>query len=192
LCLFVGIKNMSKWLASSLYQGDNNSKNDTEFGKLFTCTKIAGQEDLYKWTIKKDVLSNIDRAYIQLYLFKSNLDDLASLVVGNGLVTEDGKQNRILEEFKNTLGISDIGFFNEVLRLRQTKGNLAITLTTIDNPVSGESEYRFIIVPPEKLAIVTRTNEENYGLARMEYFGVVKNKEVIKLEWESSILVRNH
>jgi hypothetical protein len=182
---------MSKWLYQSDSGNKNYTTNDTEFGKLFNCDKIPSQDNLYKWTIKKDVLNNIDRAYIQLYLFKSNLDDLASLVVGNGLVTKDGKVNETLNKFKQSLGMSDISFFNEVLRLRQTKGNLAITLTTIQNPITGQKEYRFVIIPPEKLAIVTKTNEDNYGLATMEYFGVTNGKQVDQLEWESSILIRN-
>jgi hypothetical protein len=183
---------MSKWLNNSLYQGESRNSNDTEFGMLFSCTKNAGEDGLYKWTIKKAVLNDIDRSYIQLYLFKSNLDELASLVIGKGLITEDEKVNPKLEEFKKTLGMSDINFFNEVLRIRQTKGNLAITLTKVQDPITGNEVDRFVIIPPEKLVIFTRNKEEGYGLSSLAGFGIQKTRnETVMLNWATSILVRN-
>jgi hypothetical protein len=167
----------------------SSKKASIEFDKIFSIERRGGDKFIddqaildkkttYSlYSINKNVLSFVQRAYMQLPFLSQAYRIKQGLVINKGIIFTDEKlQNnatetdtKTLQEFKQSFGGTP--FLIELLRILETKGN-AIVCYTEDN--------KFIILDPANFYAITRSNDESIAQYDIIGYGYRnKNKYIV-------------
>jgi hypothetical protein len=168
----------------------NKSNSNTEFDKFFD-SKTADNQTV--WSIKKKILDTTDIFYFNLPRIKDALALKAQLTLNDGIVFEEEKDEtptnqKLLEEFQDSFPHSkSLEFLTDLIRIRETKGNVLI--------IYSIKSQRWEIIEPHRFKVITNSANslnakyniigfkvKNYG--KEETFLLKENPNIIF--WRSS------
>lgn len=174
------------------YYDTANSFTEQEFGAFFQRSR-AGNGN-WVWKLKKSVITDCDRFFINLPNYAQSLDQFIKLVVNHGILikekngraSRDGN-NSDFNEFLGTMPEGDKSFLWELIRIYKTKGNALLNLVQQE-----DGSLIWDIYTPDRFAIETKAQDEKTAKNTIAnvYYLPQQGKPTLIEEIQNLILVK--